>query len=243
MNSEFFFSYTGYVIKSVFLVTYNKKRRRRDGFLYFSRVLAPSDWFYKKNVLWFHFLWVFLTSACLRSFSGVWEQQISSDLQDSSQYSTRSWKCCSLDGLYSSSNFQLLVSIFQAVRILCTNYNWYHRHPHVPQIFFSSPAKFKYLFIFSFSFILTTLASGTAKSTIIIIIIIIIRMQQSTSQKSKHDWVGKRSTRNCARYKILIILTLMHTTDLWKKTRRLIQSRLENQTQLKQEEKNLSFSG
>ena len=33
-------------------------------------------------------------------------QQVSSSIQDSSQYSDRSQQCCSLDGLHSSSNFQ-----------------------------------------------------------------------------------------------------------------------------------------
>ena len=38
-------------------------------------------------------------------------QQVSSSLQDSSQYSGRSQYCCSLDGLHSSSYFQLLHSL------------------------------------------------------------------------------------------------------------------------------------
>ena len=38
-------------------------------------------------------------------------QQVSSSPQDSSQYSGRSQQCCSLDGLHSSSNFQILQSL------------------------------------------------------------------------------------------------------------------------------------
>ena len=36
-------------------------------------------------------------------------------------------------------------------RSKCANYNWYHRHPHVPQLFFSSLTRSKYLFLFFFS--------------------------------------------------------------------------------------------
>ena len=35
-------------------------------------------------------------------------QQVSSSLQDSSQYSGRSQQCCHLDSLYPSANFQVL---------------------------------------------------------------------------------------------------------------------------------------
>ena len=38
-------------------------------------------------------------------------QQVSSSIQDSSQYSDCSQQCCSLDGLHSSSYFQVLQSL------------------------------------------------------------------------------------------------------------------------------------
>ena len=53
----------------------------------------------------------FFTSA-LADLSMEFELlQVSSSLQDSSQYSGRSQQCCSLDGLHSSSNFQVLQSL------------------------------------------------------------------------------------------------------------------------------------
>ena len=52
---------------------------------------------------------VFFTLALADGLSLEFEwQQVSSSLQDSSQYSGHSQKCCSLDGLHSSSNFQVL---------------------------------------------------------------------------------------------------------------------------------------
>ena len=38
-------------------------------------------------------------------------QQVSSNLQDSSQYCSRSQQCCCLDGLHFSSNFQVSQSL------------------------------------------------------------------------------------------------------------------------------------
>ena len=53
----------------------------------------------------------FFISANADGFSVEFEwQQVSSILQDSSQYSGRSQKCSSLDGLHSSANFQVLQS-------------------------------------------------------------------------------------------------------------------------------------
>ena len=68
-------------------------------------------------------------------------QQVSSSLQDSSQYSSRSQQFNTLDGLHSSSNFQILKSCYQ---IFCnctkiTNNNWRNRSFHVSLYFrFSS---------------------------------------------------------------------------------------------------------
>ena len=53
----------------------------------------------------------FFTQVFVNGFSPEW-QQVSSGLQDSSQYSGRSQQCCNLDGLDSSSNFQCLSFAF-----------------------------------------------------------------------------------------------------------------------------------
>ena len=127
------------------------------------------------------------------SLESEW-QQVSSDLQDYSQYSVHSQQSCSLDGLDSSTDFQLLQSLYQSFGdwSKCTNYNWYNHPLHVPQLFsswarskylslfyFSSQAKSKYLSLFYFSsrarskylslvllsFIFTLWFAGTAKST------------------------------------------------------------------------------
>ena len=84
----------------------------------------------------------FFTPALADSFSLEFErQQVSSNLQYTSQYYGRSQQCNSLDGLHSSSYFQLLQSLDQFFGDCTkrTNYNWYNRHIHVPQCFqFSS---------------------------------------------------------------------------------------------------------
>ena len=69
-------------------------------------------------------------------------QQVSSSLQDSSQYSVRSQHCYCLDGLISSFYFQ-----FYDDHTKGTIYNWYHCHFNVP-CFFNSLLKS----IFSFWF-------------------------------------------------------------------------------------------
>ena len=54
----------------------------------------------------------FFTSALADCLSLEFEwQQISSSLQNSSQYSSRSQYCRRLDGLHSSANFQVLQSL------------------------------------------------------------------------------------------------------------------------------------
>ena len=69
-------------------------------------------------------------------------QQVSSSLQDSSQYSSQSKQCCSLDGLHLSSHFQVVQSLNQSFRdcTKSTNYNWHHHHFHV-QLFFQFSSK------------------------------------------------------------------------------------------------------
>ena len=51
----------------------------------------------------------FFTSASADGFSQEFEwHQVSSSLQDSSQYSGRLQLCCRFDGLHSSAKFQIL---------------------------------------------------------------------------------------------------------------------------------------
>ena len=93
--------------------------------------------------------------------------QVSSGLQDSSQYSGRPQQCCSLDGLDSPSDFQLFQSPFQAFDTV----------PGVPitigitvtlvlYSFLSFLARSKYLSFFSTSLIFTLWSTETTKSTI-----------------------------------------------------------------------------
>ena len=95
--------------------------------------------------------------------------------QDSSQYSSRSQQCCSMNGLDSSTDFQRSQSPFKTFRnrSKCTTYGWYHCNPvcstvcffwggslarseylalHVPQFSFNSLARSRYLSFFSHSF-------------------------------------------------------------------------------------------
>ena len=54
----------------------------------------------------------FFTSALADGFSLEFEwKQVSSSLQDSSQYSGRFQLCCRLDGLHPSTNFQVLQAL------------------------------------------------------------------------------------------------------------------------------------
>ena len=54
----------------------------------------------------------FFTSVLADGFSLEFEwQQVSSSLQDSSQYSGRSQPCCRLDSLHPSANFQVLQAL------------------------------------------------------------------------------------------------------------------------------------
>ena len=113
-------------------------------------------------------LWVF-TSALVDGLSLKFEwQQVSSSLQDSSQYSGWSQYCSNLDGLYLSSYFQVLQSLYQSFGDCTewTNYNWYHRHCHILSFFLRSLARSKYLYFVLLSFNFTFWSARTAKSTI-----------------------------------------------------------------------------
>ena len=100
----------------------------------------PTSWLYILTVCIIIILlfWEFFTSALADGFPLESErQQVSTSLGDSSQYSGRSQQYSSLDGLHSSSYFQLLQSLQQSFGDCTerTNYNWYHRHFHIPQFF------------------------------------------------------------------------------------------------------------
>ena len=78
-------------------------------------------------------LWEFFTLALTDGFSLEFEwQKVSSSLQNS-QYSVHSQKFSSLDGLHSSSYFQVLHSLYQIFVKFTenSNYNWYHCHFHI----------------------------------------------------------------------------------------------------------------
>ena len=82
--------------------------------LCFSRLDSCLYMYYK--VVWLRLLLFtpleFFTSALADGLSLEFErQQVTSNLQDSSQYSGRYQQCCSSDGLHSSSNFQVLQSL------------------------------------------------------------------------------------------------------------------------------------
>ena len=64
-------------------------------------------------------------------------QNVSSGLQDSSQYSNHSQQCSSLNCLDSSSDFKLFQSPSQlfGIRSKCTYFSWYHCHSNVSHIF------------------------------------------------------------------------------------------------------------
>ena len=89
-------------------------------------------------------LQVFFTPALADGFSQECEwMQVSSSLQNSSQYSGRYQPCCSLDGLHSSSYFKVFEYWYQSFGgcTKSTNYNSYNRHLHDPLFFFSIPLK------------------------------------------------------------------------------------------------------
>ena len=64
---------------------------------------------------------------------GVWGT-ISTILFESSQFYGRSQQCSCLDGLHTFSYFQVPQSVYTSFKdcTRSTDYNWYHRHFHVP---------------------------------------------------------------------------------------------------------------
>ena len=101
-----------------------------------------------------------LSIVSVSFISTLWCYQVSSNLQDPSQYSGRSQQCCSLDSLHLSSHFQVLQSLYQPFSDCteCTNYNWYHRHFQIPGFFFQFSW---YQSLFSLSFSFTLWSAGT----------------------------------------------------------------------------------
>ena len=100
----------------------------------------------------------FQTSVSRWSFTGVWVT--TSHLESSGLFSVF-WPILifisgQVDGLYLFFDFQVFQSLYRAFGNCSerTNYNWYHRHFHVP-LFFSSLAMSRYLSLFSLSFIFT----------------------------------------------------------------------------------------
>ena len=90
------------------------------------------------------------------SWESEW-QQVSSNLQDSSQYSGWSQQYCILDELNLSSNFQLFQLPFQMHQLQLVSSS-----PSYSTAFFSSLARSKHLSLFAFF----DFHSGMAKSTI-----------------------------------------------------------------------------
>ena len=110
----------------------------------------------------------FFTSAFADGLSLESEWQVSSSIQDSSQYSGRSQQCCSLDGLHSSSYLQVFQFLYQSFGDCnkSTNYNWHNRHFLVSQFFSIPKQSSRYLSFFLLSFNFTLKSAGTSKSTI-----------------------------------------------------------------------------
>ena len=121
-------------------------------------------------LLFYFTLWEFFISANADGFPLEFEwQQISSSLQDSSQYSGWSQQCSSLDSLHPSRYFQVLLSLYQSFGDL-------PRAPITIAIivtfmfhcfFFNSRARSRYLSLFIHSFNFTLWSAGTTKSTIL----------------------------------------------------------------------------
>ena len=123
----------------------------------------------------------FFTLVFADGFSLEFElQQISSSLQDSSQYSGRPQQCCRLDSLHPSANFQVLQALNNHLVTV----------PNAPitigtivtfmfHSFFISLARLRYLFFFSLSFRFILWSAGTAMSTILQILIFLLIIMRS----------------------------------------------------------------
>ena len=89
----------------------------------FDSLLIPTVYIFKFHFYYYYYYYYnllllslllftpleFFTPALADGLSLEFErQQVSSSLQDTSQYCGRSQKCCHLEGLYSAANFQVL---------------------------------------------------------------------------------------------------------------------------------------
>ena len=110
---------------------------------------SSSYYYYYYNYHYYYSLQVSHISISWWSFTGVW--MTASHFRFLKLFSVFWSITTSLDGLHSSFDFYFLQSFFQTFwkHFKHTSYNWYHSHPHVPQLFFSSLARSKYFSIFS----------------------------------------------------------------------------------------------
>ena len=124
-----------------------------------------TEWHQRYIILLF---WEFFPPVLVDGFplESEW-QQISSSLQNSTEYSGWSHQCCSLDSLYSCSYFQVPQSLYQSLVTV----------PSMPisvgiivifrfHSFFSSLARSKYLSLFSLSFSFNLWSARMVKFTI-----------------------------------------------------------------------------
>ena len=141
----------------------------KDGLFHLPNDLLHS--MFTKNIrILFYSLWIFHTNNnCWFSLKSKW-QQVSSAVQDSSQYSSRFWQCCGLDGLNSFSDLQVPQSLFCVFLDYSngSNNNWYYCHLHDPQLF-NFLERFRYLSSFSFTLILVPFVSQSTKKIVYLI--------------------------------------------------------------------------
>ena len=135
-------------------------------------------------------------------------QQVSSSLQDSSQYSSRSQQGCSLHGLHTSSYFQVfqpfcinpLVTVPKAPITICITITFMFH-----SFFFNSLAKVEVLILlFAFFWFFSVVSRDSkvhesASIIIIIIIIIIITLWEFLTSPLTSRWLlaGVWGTTNC----------------------------------------------
>ena len=119
----------------------------------------------KLNYYLFALLRVFHICVCRWLFPGVW-QQVSARLQDSSRYSGRSFKCCSLNDCNSSSYFKVFQFLYQSFGDCSAPVIIGIAVTLVFHSFSSSQAKSRYLSLVSRSFSFTLWSAWMAKSTI-----------------------------------------------------------------------------
>ena len=129
----------------------------------FSRTYSGMVKFQLLAILLFVLFWKFFKTALADGFSQEFQGlQVSTSLQDSSQYSDQFQYCSSLDGLHLSCYFQVLAPITIGSIV-----------PFMFYSFFNSLVGSKYLPFFSHSFNFQWFA-GTAKSTILQVLFFLV---------------------------------------------------------------------